>query len=99
VLALLAAIAVEIAIDIRLQAGGPPLPACVAAAAIGWMVLRRSGAAKTLRSKKVPYRRGPVGQGPYEAGTTRALVLLHSACSRLFVFVVTATVILSQVAG
>jgi len=43
VLALLAAIAVEIAIDILLQAGGPPLPACVAAGAIGWMVLRRLG--------------------------------------------------------
>ena len=43
VLALLAAIAVEIAIDILLQAGGPPLPACVAAGAIGWMVMRRLG--------------------------------------------------------
>jgi hypothetical protein len=42
VLAVLAAIAVEIAIDILLQAG-PPLAACVAAGAIGWMVLRRLG--------------------------------------------------------
>jgi hypothetical protein len=43
VLALSAAIAVEIAIDILLQAGGPPLPACVAAGAIGWLVLHRLG--------------------------------------------------------
>jgi hypothetical protein len=43
VLALSAAIAVEIAIDILLQAGGRPLPACVAAGAIGWLVLHRLG--------------------------------------------------------
>jgi hypothetical protein len=43
VLALLAAIVVEIAIDILLQAGGPLLPAYVAAGAIGWMVLSRLG--------------------------------------------------------
>jgi hypothetical protein len=42
-LALLAVIAVEIAIDILLQAGEPPLPACVAAGVIGWMVPRRLG--------------------------------------------------------
>jgi hypothetical protein len=40
VLALLAAIAVEIAIDILLQAGGSAIPVFVAAGAIGW-VLRR----------------------------------------------------------
>ena len=43
VLALSAAIAVEIAIDILLQAGGRPLPACVAAGAIDWLVLHRLG--------------------------------------------------------
>ena len=57
VLALLAAIAVEIAIDILLQAGGPPLPACVAAGAIGWMVLRRLGRRQggaPVKYEKVP---------------------------------------------
>jgi hypothetical protein len=43
VLALSAAIAVEIAIDILLQAGERPLSACVAAGAIGWLVLHRLG--------------------------------------------------------
>jgi uncharacterized membrane protein YjjB (DUF3815 family) len=40
VLALLAAIAIEIAIDILLQAGRPALPACMTAGVIGWLLLR-----------------------------------------------------------
>jgi hypothetical protein len=40
VLALLAAIAVEIAIDILLQAGGAAVPVFVAVGAIGWVLLR-----------------------------------------------------------
>jgi hypothetical protein len=43
VLALLAAMGVEIVIDILVHAGGPALPACMAAGAISWMVLRRLG--------------------------------------------------------
>jgi hypothetical protein len=43
VLALLAAIAVEIAIDILLQAGGAVVPVFVAVGAIGWVLLRRLG--------------------------------------------------------
>jgi hypothetical protein len=40
VLALLAAIAIEIAIDILLQARRPALPACMTAGVIGWLLLR-----------------------------------------------------------
>jgi hypothetical protein len=64
VLALLAAIAVEIAIDILLQAGGPPLPACVAAGAIGWMVLRRLGRRQGGRSSRNMRMRRCLGTRP-----------------------------------
>jgi hypothetical protein len=84
VLALLAAIAVEIAIDILLQAGGPPLPACVAAGAIGWMVLRRLRApprgrsSRNMSMRRCPRDAAQWDSAPYEAGTMRAFMLCHA---------------------
>ena len=65
VLALLAAIAVEIAIDILLQAGGPPLPACVAAGAIGWLVLHQARAPPRGRSSR-NMRRCPIDAAQWQ---------------------------------
>ena len=42
-LAFLTAIAVEIVIGVLVDAGGPSLPAFIAAGAIGWLLLRRLG--------------------------------------------------------
>jgi len=42
-LALLGFIAVEIVIGVLVDAGGPSLPAFIAAGAIGWLLLRRLG--------------------------------------------------------
>ncbi len=40
-LALLGAIAVEIVIGVLVDAGGPSLPAFIAAGAVGWLLLRK----------------------------------------------------------
>jgi hypothetical protein len=40
-LALLMAIAVEIVIGVLVDAGGPSLPAFIAAGAVGWLLLRK----------------------------------------------------------
>jgi hypothetical protein len=41
VLVFLAAIAVEIVIGVLVDAGGPSLPAFIAAGAVGWLLLRK----------------------------------------------------------